>query len=163
MLAAVIAAVGVVLVAQDVSTIGGPAGWVGAGLLGLVLSWVFLVHLPNVQRQLREILDLHSKERETDRMARHEVANMFQRAIAETTAQYADTIKQIEVQHRQDAIADREAFMQRNKAVEEAIDRQTKEIRIEMREAVRSSCRWFAHLDELAGNKTATKPPHSKQ
>jgi len=35
----------------------GVSGWVGAGLLGLVLSWLLFVHLPNKDKQLKEFVD----------------------------------------------------------------------------------------------------------
>ncbi len=34
----------------------GGAGWVGAGLLGLVLSWLLLVHLPAKDKQITEMV-----------------------------------------------------------------------------------------------------------
>ena len=44
------------LVAQQAEALTGTSGWAGAGLLGLVLSWVFLVHLPAKDKQLRDML-----------------------------------------------------------------------------------------------------------
>jgi hypothetical protein len=43
------------MIAQS-DPISGGAGWVGAGLLGLVLSWVFLKHLPDKDKQLNAFL-----------------------------------------------------------------------------------------------------------
>ncbi len=40
----------------------GGSGWAGAGLLGLVLSWVFLVHLPSKDKQLKETMAEHRNE-----------------------------------------------------------------------------------------------------
>lgn len=46
-----------VMIAQvGADAISGPAGWVGAGLLGLVLSWLLFVHLPAKDKQLKEMI-----------------------------------------------------------------------------------------------------------
>lgn len=70
------------LIAQSVADpISGGAGWVGAGLLGAVLSWLLLKHLPEKDRQQKEMNDshrLHTKERD---------------------ATYAETIKEINAHH----------------------------------------------------------------
>ena len=41
----------------QVDPLAGGAGWAGAGLLGLVLSWLLLRHLPEKDRQAKEIND----------------------------------------------------------------------------------------------------------
>lgn len=41
--------------------IAGGAGWVGAGLLGMVLSWLLLKHLPEQVRQQKEDREGHDK------------------------------------------------------------------------------------------------------
>jgi hypothetical protein len=46
------------LIAQ-VDAISGGAGWAGAGLLGLVLGWLLLKHLPDKDRMIREIIKEH--------------------------------------------------------------------------------------------------------
>lgn len=35
----------------------GNAGWAGAGLLGLVLCWLFFFHLPAKDKQVKELTD----------------------------------------------------------------------------------------------------------
>lgn len=48
------------LIAQvPTDPLSGGAGWVGAGLLGLVLCWLLLKHLPDKDRQQRELIDAH--------------------------------------------------------------------------------------------------------
>jgi hypothetical protein len=42
--------------------ISGGAGWLGAGLLGLVLGWLLFVHLPAKDKQLREIITDKDKQ-----------------------------------------------------------------------------------------------------
>lgn len=38
-------------------TLSGGAGWAGAGLLGLVLGWLLLKHLPDKDKQIKDLLD----------------------------------------------------------------------------------------------------------
>ncbi len=47
---------------NDPASLAGGAGWVGAGLLGLVLGWLLLVHLPAKDKQLKELLDSKDKQ-----------------------------------------------------------------------------------------------------
>jgi gas vesicle protein len=42
--------------------ISGGAGWVGAGLLGLVLGWLMFIHLPAKDKQLKELIDVKDKQ-----------------------------------------------------------------------------------------------------
>lgn len=37
--------------------LGGESGWVGAGLLGLVLSWLLFKHLPDKDKQLEKFIE----------------------------------------------------------------------------------------------------------
>lgn len=43
-----------VLVAQE--GLAGNAGWAGAGLLGLVLAWLLLLHLPQKDKLVRDLV-----------------------------------------------------------------------------------------------------------
>ena len=40
----------------------GGSGWVGAGLLGLVLAWLLLKHLPEKDKQYKELIEAHKEE-----------------------------------------------------------------------------------------------------
>jgi hypothetical protein len=40
----------------DVDSLSGGAGWVGAGLLGLVLGWLLLKHLPEKDAQIERLI-----------------------------------------------------------------------------------------------------------
>lgn len=42
-----------------VDPISGGAGWVGTGLLGTVLCWLLLKHLPDKDKQIKELLNTH--------------------------------------------------------------------------------------------------------
>lgn len=48
------------LVAQASDPISGGAGWVGTGLLGSVLGWLLLKYLPDKDKQLKEMMSVHS-------------------------------------------------------------------------------------------------------
>ncbi|SRR6266446_8977556 len=63
----------------DIDPISGGAGWIGAGLLGAVLCWLLLVHLPAKDKQIRELIDSHLKA-EKEQRAEHAVMEKEQRA-----------------------------------------------------------------------------------
>jgi len=44
------------VLAQVTDPISGGAGWVGAGLLGLVLGWLLLIHIPNKDKQITNLI-----------------------------------------------------------------------------------------------------------
>lgn len=49
-----------VILAQVLPTdLAGGSGWAGAGLLGLVLAWLLLRHLPEKDRMLSDIIEKH--------------------------------------------------------------------------------------------------------
>lgn len=53
------------ILSQSNDPISGGAGWVGAGLLGSVLVWIFFFHLPAKDKQLKDLIDScdkHTKE-----------------------------------------------------------------------------------------------------
>lgn len=155
----------------------GPTALTAAGLLALVLGWLFIKHLPDKDKQIKELLaaqqaereaseerqkerdrehaaelknmmELHSKERELDRQARHDVVNRFQVGMAEMARQYSESIKEMEKQHREDAQLDRSAFLERNNAVVQAVNVQTDVIRAEIRSGMVGQCRWFEHMQK---------------
>jgi len=55
----------------DIDPISGGAGWIGAGLLGAVLCWLLLVHLPAKDKQIRELIDSHLKAEKEQRADFH--------------------------------------------------------------------------------------------
>lgn len=52
-----------ILLASDTptDTISGGAGWVGAGLLGVVLWWLLFIHLPNKDKQMISLMESKDK------------------------------------------------------------------------------------------------------
>ena len=100
----------IALIAQDPDVLSGGAGWAGAGLLGLVLSWLLLVHLPAKDKQLKEIIDQHYTESgrqradfgmQLDRIAKHcememERANeQFQTSIQRVTDTFFSAVEKL--------------------------------------------------------------------
>lgn len=43
------------------NTLFNEGSWAGAGLLGLVLSWLFFRHLPSKDKQIQDLIDSHNK------------------------------------------------------------------------------------------------------
>ena len=44
------------ILSQTVDPFSGGAGWAGAGLLGLVLGWLLLVHIPAKDKQIKDLI-----------------------------------------------------------------------------------------------------------
>lgn len=59
------------LFAEGLESLSGGSGWVGAGLLGLVLGWLLLFHLPAKDKQMERLVADKDKV-VSDLMTRHE-------------------------------------------------------------------------------------------
>jgi hypothetical protein len=128
------------LVAQEsVNSIAGASGWAGAGLLGAVLAWLMFIHLPAVSKQFTLLLEMQAKERETERNSRHAARDLFNVTLLKIQADGAQAMRELQTQHRSDANSDREAFLQRNVRIEDAIRAQT----VELKAALAMSCRYY--------------------
>lgn len=46
-----------IIIAQVAEPISGGAGWVGAGLLGAVLAWLLLKHIPDKDKQVERMME----------------------------------------------------------------------------------------------------------
>lgn len=55
----------ITMFAQAMDPISGGAGWLGAGLLGLVLGWLLLLHLPAKDKQIKDLLDASNTRLDT--------------------------------------------------------------------------------------------------
>lgn len=55
------------LLAQNADPLSGGAGWIGAGLLGLVLSWLLLKHLPEKDKMILGIIERYEVRQEQQR------------------------------------------------------------------------------------------------
>jgi Tfp pilus assembly protein PilN len=108
----------------------GGAGWVGAGLLGCCLAWLFFVHIPAKDRQLRDLLLDQTKERDKERTARHSMLDSFQQTMSEVEKEHRVDMERQNCQHLTDADRDRQAFVERNNAVIMAIQAQTTEFKL---------------------------------
>ena len=70
------------LLAQETAT--SVTGWGAFGLAGLILSWLFLKHLPDKDVQIKGLLADQARERELDRASRHNLAAQFQVIVSES-------------------------------------------------------------------------------
>lgn len=117
--------------AKAAEALGGGAGWIGAGLLGLVLLWLFKFHLPSKDAQIEKLLTMAAADRAADRDSRHESNMLFQKAISE-----------IETQHRDDAKLDRESFISRQNRTEDRLEAAIRVQTAELKGSLQSSCRY---------------------
>lgn len=51
-----------------VDILAGSSGWAGAGLLGLVLAWLLLKHLPAKDLQIERLMAIHATDSKEERM-----------------------------------------------------------------------------------------------
>lgn len=72
---------------ESPDTISGGAGWVGAGLLGLVLSWLLFVHLPNKDKQTMALIEQKDN-------AIKEVTEAHDKALNTVIATFRNEIKE---------------------------------------------------------------------
>lgn len=72
----------------DLAGLAGKSGWAGAGMLGLVLAWLLLVHVPALFKHLREIVADHKATEERQR----EVHTLLER---EQRAEYREALREI--------------------------------------------------------------------
>jgi hypothetical protein len=70
---------GVLVADNGLQGFSGEAGWVGTGLLGAVLSWLFLKHLPSKDQQIRDLL--HDKDSQIN-----EIVKSHKEAVTQMTA-----------------------------------------------------------------------------
>ncbi len=77
--------------AQGVEMFGEKAGWAGAGLLSIVLLWLFKVHLPAKDAQLERMIDGR------DRLVR-ELVEEFRKDLADISAH----VRERDQERRQD-------------------------------------------------------------
>lgn len=78
------------LLAEALDSLSGGSGWVGAGLLGAVLSWLLLKHLPDKDAQITSLQSVKDKQLDTQRaeFAQNQAAALlaYQKDIAEHRA-----------------------------------------------------------------------------
>lgn len=105
----------------DFSGLVGSAGWTGVGLLGLVLFWLLIIHLPSKDKQLREYVtdkdeqfreyvqgkDAHIEKLSTDFHADlklttehcerelREIGDWFRKEMAETRTVFVSNLRDI--------------------------------------------------------------------
>ena len=77
----------------EASALGGGAGWLGAGLLGLVLSWLLLKHLPEKDRLILELMKQYREELATERAKCEARDSKFCEALKETSEHICETLE----------------------------------------------------------------------
>ena len=82
----VIAGLTTVIFAQTTDSLSGGAGWIGAGLLGAVLSWLMLKHLPDKDKQVYEFI--RRQDEHTIAMA-----SKFAEALREQRIDFKDALR----------------------------------------------------------------------
>lgn len=105
--------------------IAGSAGWAGAGLLGLMLAWLLLVHLPAQTKQFRDFWTEAREERD----------RAFDRHRLE--------IQDLHKQHESDAEKDRDAFLRRAEFLAQEIRMQTTELKA----AILGQCKFSQNVE----------------
>lgn len=87
------------LFAELVDPISGGAGWVGAGLLGAVLAWLMLKHLPDKDKQIKELVDtMNSQVKEVIAQKTAALATLTtaaQASLDKVTSHCAEEMKEV--------------------------------------------------------------------
>jgi len=82
-----------------IEPLAGGSGWVGAGLLGLVLSWLLMVHLPAKDKQIRDLMEANdTKHREARAEYRDTLAQILaygERHITTVATQLANELERL--------------------------------------------------------------------
>jgi hypothetical protein len=82
-----------ILLAQEAAQLGGQAGWLGAGLLGLVLSWLLLVHLPGKDKLILDLMKQYREELTTERSKCELRDTKFCEALKETAGHISESFE----------------------------------------------------------------------
>lgn len=77
-----------ILAQSPVDPISGGAGWVGAGLLGLVLGWLLLIHLPGKDKFLKDLIETKDTQLNT-------VLENKWKSLDKMSLDFKDSLKQI--------------------------------------------------------------------
>lgn len=75
-----------VVSADPTGALTGAGGWAGAGLLGLVLSWLLLKHLPDRDKQVKETQDANAAQVKS-------IVDQFSASLKEQRLEFADALK----------------------------------------------------------------------
>jgi hypothetical protein len=111
------------LLLAQTDPISGGAGWVGAGLLGAVLAWLLLKHLPDKDaqyermmatkdtqlkdlmddkdKQIKELLQASTIERDRDRKDRHNGRNDFTAMLGEVQRRGSEAVGDLAADFKQ--------------------------------------------------------------
>lgn len=76
------------LLVSQTDPLSGGAGWVGAGLLGLVLFWLLVIHLPSKDKQIKELIERQDKILETKDLRILKIIDDFDARILTTVTSF---------------------------------------------------------------------------
>lgn len=142
------AALSAPLVAET-DPVSGGAGWVGAGLLGLVLSWLLLKHLPDKDKQIERLID--GKDQ-----AMVAVQNMFSSEQKQARELFASTLDKLVAEQHIDResrdVKYRDLVVLVGKHHDEMVDRHDKSF-----EYIRTIKHDLASLVQTEANKRAAE------
>lgn len=129
-------------VQQSPDPISGGAGWVGAGLLGLVLGWLLLKHLPAKDQQVKDLVeakDKQSKDKDDAHAAmltsmwlkhREQLAEFVaeaQRLTVEQRNEFRHTLQMVIDHCQRDGEAQTTAIVKELQHLGERLDKRTRE------------------------------------
>lgn len=82
-----------------IEPLAGGSGWAGVGLLGAILSWLLLVHLPAKDKQIRDLMEVNDlKHREARTEYRDTLAQILaygERHITSVATQLASELERL--------------------------------------------------------------------
>jgi hypothetical protein len=132
---------------------GGWSGWVGAGLLGLVLGWLLYKHLPDKDQQITGLISTHHKHlteiaaQNSAREAAIQTSHMAQ--VTEDRKFFAGFIERI-IAETQKAHVDVLGRLDRQGAVLEALTRAVVENQTGICQAIKTSEEHYEHFALMA-------------
>lgn len=132
------------ILAQSPESLSGGAGWVGAGLLGLVLFWLLLKHLPDKDKQLEKLL-----------LSRDELT-------LKLLAQERESCEKRHNENLAEVKADRLAYERRHEALmtqHQQTHDENKELRHKVAGVESNIAVWVALVKQLLGGRLPSVPP----
>lgn len=117
---------------QSVEALSGNSGWMGAGLLGLVLAWLLLKHLPSKDEQIKDLLK--TKDTQIENLTGKYTAALdkavadHKQALDKVVADHKETIKLVveKTTSESDSIRAERIDMMKTMAMERELDRKAR-------------------------------------
>lgn len=148
----------VLLLAAEGTTldpISGGAGWVGAGLLGLVLAWLLLKHLPAKDAQITEFI-LHFETMAAKKDARMDSQRSeYLDSLAAARTEFTANQNALVTTFRQESSAEREACERHFKVLADSINASLGTVGNQLNEHSKRNQQWL----DLLKQQLASYPP----